>query len=182
MDEMDYDDDDNEVEAEDSDVNSEGEDKDVSFDEVEFARMMREMMGMPPDDTAVVARDTTQGVGRVEELEDSDEEEEKLEDVMQRMEAELKEAGALNLDPTPREAALKGIDKGKGRSLIEERTYNVEESPDEGEVDIDFNLAKNLLESLKGQAGMAGPAGNLMGLMGVKMPRDEGGMRAKKDG
>ncbi|EON65098.1 hypothetical protein W97_04333 [Coniosporium apollinis CBS 100218] len=182
VDEMDYDDDDNEEEAEDSDVSSEGEDKDVSFDEVEFARMMREMMGMPPDDAPVVTHDVRQDVGRVVEVEDSDEEEEKLEDVMQRMEAELKEAGALNLDPTPREAALKGIDKGKGRSLIEERTHNVEESSDEGEVDIDFNLAKNLLESLKGQAGMAGPAGNLMGLMGVKMPRDEGGMRAKKDG
>jgi len=47
------------------------------------------------------------------------------------------------------------------------------EEDDDSELDIDFNLAKNLLESFKGQAGMAGPAGNLMGLMGLQFPRDE---------
>ncbi|KAJ9647345.1 hypothetical protein H2199_002334 [Coniosporium tulheliwenetii] len=184
VDEMDYDDDDDEAGAEDSDVSSEGEDKDVSFDEVEFARMMREMMGMPPDEAqAVVPTRDVREVGRVEELEDSaEEEEENLQDVMQRMEAELKEAGALDLDPTPREAAIKGVEKGKARLPPEEHAHDVAKSSDEGEVDVDFNLAKNLLESLKGQAGMAGPAGNLMGLMGVKMPRDEGDMSAKKDG
>ena len=40
--------------------------------------------------------------------------------------------------------------------------------------DVDLGLAKNILESFKGQTGMAGPAGNLMRAMGVNMPRDEG--------
>ena len=47
-----------------------------------------------------------------------------------------------------------------------------EEESDE-ELDIDFNLAKNLLESFKSQGGMSGPGGNLMGMMGMQLPRDE---------
>lgn len=40
-----------------------------------------------------------------------------------------------------------------------------------------MNLARNLLESLKSQAGMAGPGGNLMGMLGLGMlPRDEDDM------
>jgi hypothetical protein len=39
---------------------------------------------------------------------------------------------------------------------------------------VDVNLAKNLLEAFKGQAGLPGPAGNLMRAMGMNamMPRD----------
>lgn len=46
-------------------------------------------------------------------------------------------------------------------------------SDDEDFNDVDLGLAKNMLESFKGQAGMAGPAGNLMKALGVGMPRDE---------
>lgn len=46
-------------------------------------------------------------------------------------------------------------------------------SDDEEYNDVDLGLAKNMLESFKGQAGMAGPAGNLMKALGVNMPRDE---------
>ncbi|SMR60540.1 unnamed protein product [Zymoseptoria tritici ST99CH_1E4] len=39
---------------------------------------------------------------------------------------------------------------------------------------VDLTLAKNMLESFKGQAGMGGPAGNLMKALGVgTLPRDE---------
>ncbi len=51
-----------------------------------------------------------------------------------------------------------------------------EESSDEGDDldnEININLARNLLESLKSQAGTAGPGGNLMSMMGFQMPRDE---------
>jgi hypothetical protein len=44
VDDMDFDDD------EESEYDSEGEDKDVSFDEKEFSKMMREMMGMPSEE------------------------------------------------------------------------------------------------------------------------------------
>ena len=65
-------------------------------------------------------------------------------------------------------SAIKG--KAKATELVEEES----DESDGGEGnDIDINLAKNLLESFKSQAGMAGPGGNLMGMMGLNMPRDE---------
>lgn len=185
LDEMDYDDDE---EEEDSDEDSEDEDKEVSFDEKEFARMMREMMGMPPegDDQAedTHARgnvDTnTRKAGKIVELnsdeEDSDEDGEEdeakeMQKVMDQIGAELKEAGALNLNP-PTEKSINNAPKlqtTKGSTAEEEDS----DSDSDGEVNIDFNLAKNLLESFKSQAGMAGPGGNLLGMMGMQLPRDE---------
>ena len=37
-------------------------------------------------------------------------------------------------------------------------------------VDVDFNLVKNILESLSTQQGLAGPASNILGSMGVWLP------------
>jgi SGT1 protein len=141
---------------------------DMDFDDDEFAKMMREMMGMPPDDTST-AKELTR---KVEELDSDDNEEDNdIRKLSERMERELNESGALNLDPTPRKIAATKA-SGKGKEKAEE--HSEEESEDDGgEVDIDYNLAKNMLEAFKGQTGMAGPAGNLMGLMGVRMPRDE---------
>ncbi|TLD19461.1 SGT1 domain-containing protein [Venturia nashicola] len=168
MDDMDFDDDEDEDEDEDD---SDEEDKDVSFDEQEFAKMMREMMGMPPNDTSS-AKELTE---RVEELDgdsDDEQEDEEIRKLSERMELELNENGALNLDPTPRRISVTRSSNGKGKEKAKEESS--EESDGEGgEVDIDYNLAKNMLEAFKGQTGMAGPAGNLMGLMGVKLPRDE---------
>ncbi|KUJ10634.1 SGT1-domain-containing protein [Mollisia scopiformis] len=167
MDDMDFDDDEDEEEDEED---SEDEDKDVSFDEKEFARMMREMMGMPPEEDE--AEDPASGLRKVEEVESSDDEDglseaRKIRKVMERMEAELNEAGALNLDPTPRKlSALKGKSK-------EEAEEDADSEDSDDDVNIDYNLAKNLLESFKSQAGMAGPGGNLLGLMGLQFPRDE---------
>ena len=92
---------------------------------------------------------------------------------MEKLEAELKEAGALNLDPTPsKPAGLKGLAKAQqGEDIVRDQDLD-DESEDE-ELDIDFNLAKSLLESFKSQGGMAGPGGNLLGLMGMQLPRDE---------
>lgn len=184
MDDMDIDDD-----EEDSEEDSEDEDKDVSFDENEFAKMMREMMGMPVEEpdvggipSAKVNSSLPKGQ-RIMEI-DSDEEEgeneaEELRKVMQRMEAELNEEGALNLDPTPKKlAALKGKTEASGKKMSAADQDSDEES--DGEVDIDFNLAKNLLESFKSQAGMAGPGGNLMGMMGMQLPRDEDDSKSGK--
>jgi hypothetical protein len=176
MDDMDIDDD--EV----SEDDSEDEDKDVSFDENEFARMMREMMGMPPTEADIstkgVSKPTSQSNKTFEKL-DSDEEDakneaEEIRKVMQRMEAELNEDGALNLDPTPKKlSALKDKSESGQNTVTKAEQDSDDESGDE-EVNIDFNLAKNLLESFKSQAGMAGPGGNLLGMMGMQLPRDEG--------
>ncbi|KAI1190415.1 SGT1-domain-containing protein [Nemania serpens] len=179
LDDMDHDndssDDEEEDEHEDDDESSEAEDRAVSFDEDQFNRMMREMMGLPPDAETRISTAALQE-GPHSKWVDGAEEDEEEEDIRQlaaQMEAELKELGALQLDVKPQgakvltskeSAAIK--DKGKG---IEEPD---EESGDE-EVDIDYNLAKNLLESFKSQAGLAGPAGNLLGMMGLTLPRDE---------
>ncbi|KAH0543997.1 hypothetical protein FGG08_001764 [Glutinoglossum americanum] len=179
-----------EDEDDDESCDDEEEDKDVSFDENEFARMMREMMGMPPVDDGRLdppGYSTTKGkeASRTEKpkpnREDEDEEE-ALRQVMQRMELELNEAGVLDLDPTPKKIAATRIPKssirkgtvGTTATREEGDDHSVESSSDE-EVDIDFNLAKNLLESFKSQAGMAGPSGNLLGMLGMQLPRDEDG-------
>lgn len=182
MDDMDLDDDDDD----DDEYDSEDEDKEVSFDENEFARMMKEMMGMPVEEEDHATGPTSAARGastdKVEEI-DTDEEEdgdeaEEIHKVMKRMEAELNEAGALDLDPKPNKPATLGSSSTKGKSP-EEPINKQEESDSDGEINIDFNLAKNLLESFKSQAGMAGPGGNLMGMMGMQLPRDEDDTYAK---
>lgn len=181
MDDMDVDDDDDDDEDDDDDDDEDSEeDKDVSFDEVEFAKMMREMMGMPTDDMEESTSRAKPGKSRrIEEVDSDDEDEEyeaeELQKVMRRMEAELNEAGALNLDPTPTKiAALSGRKTGnaKDKQQVHKEKDEEEEGSDE-ELNIDFNLAKNLLESFKSQGGMAGPGSNLLGMMGMKLPRDE---------
>ncbi|TGJ80246.1 hypothetical protein E0Z10_g8527 [Xylaria hypoxylon] len=174
FDDMDHDND----SSDDNDESSDDEDKAVSFDEDQFNRMMREMMGLPPEDVTDIPTATPQshlrenGAGNGREDEEGDEED--IRQLTAQMEAELKELGALKLDIKPERAKVLDskesvVSKDKGNGVEEAG----EESGDE-EVDIDYNLAKNLLESFKGQAGLAGPAGNLLGMMGMKLPRDEG--------
>jgi hypothetical protein len=178
MDDMDFDDDDDDDDSN-EDENEDG-DEDVSFDPKEFARMMREVIGVPAtdlEDNMDATNEKPLQHSNNNETSDSDDEEEdeaeEMRKVMERMDAELREAGALDLDPKPRKsAALEGeaSESSKGKDLLGKQDW--EDESDE-EVNIDFNLAKNLLESFKSQAGMAGPGGNIMGMMGMKLPRDE---------
>ena len=172
----------------DSDSDDElGEDKDASFGEDDFTKLMQEMMGMPPEvmselmkgalgaDAAVsqagkfaAERSNTKKSGDASDTAGKEEEEDpEFEAHMRQLEAELRESGALDLS---------GGD-AKARKLKDGTTAEDSDlSSDDGEFDdndIDINLAKNLLESFKAQAGMAGPTGNLMGLMGARMPRDD---------
>ena len=193
MDDMDVDDDNDDSEADSDGVDDDDEDREVSFDEAEFAKMMREMMGMPSaeEEASLNLAGNNKNNGkenrRVEELDsdveensESEDEEIEIRKVMEKMEAELNEAGALNLDPTPRKmAAIKG--KGvmpfsssatKAEGQYDDEEEDEEDSDEDGEVNIDYNLAKNLLESFKSQGGMSGPAGNILGSMGIRLPRD----------
>lgn len=172
LDEMDQDDDEDESDCE-------SEDQEVSFDEDQFASMMREMMGMPADTETDTSHDPHSG----DDSENIDinvpslEEREQLEilQAMQAMEAELQDAGALPVRPSrsqgkintrhPRQTGEEGIASSSGSPIHENET-------DDG-VEIDYNLAKNLLESFKSQGGAPGPGGNLIGLMGMRLPRDE---------
>lgn len=171
FDEMDEDDDDSSLDEE-----SEGEDRDVSFDEQEFARMVREMMGLPADNVAV----TNKGKEKIPALNpdtvEEDSEDEEIRHLSDQMAAELNGHRALDLNPMP--GKLKTL-KANGKECATNPSahigadgVNEEESEDE-EVDIDYNLAKNLLESFNGQAGLAGPVGTMLADMGLQLPRNE---------
>ena len=64
-----------------------------------------------------------------------------------------------------------GADRGSGSAG--ENEGGEEESAEEEELDADFNLVQNMLESFKSQGGMAGPGGNVMSMMGMRLPRDD---------
>ena len=177
LDDMDKDDDEgNSTTSEDSE--DEGEDTDVSFDEDAFAKMMREMMGMAPVDGGSKAETgfslhEDDGVLSVS----SDEGDEKgVGQAMQDIENELREAGALDLNPeqeakgpeSQRKAIDKGSSNGQSKPIMEEGDASEDE-----DANVDFNLAKNMLESFKSQGGAAGPGGNMMSVMGMRLPRDE---------
>ncbi|KAK7414131.1 hypothetical protein QQX98_006993 [Neonectria punicea] len=175
LDDMDADDDD-------SDEDSEFEDKEVGFDEEAFARMMREMMGLPDiePDNSTGAKGKTPAEPKSTKPEFIDEEEEEIKKLTSEFEAELNQHGALKLDPTtdkkPRVKEKSEISEPTGTFSTSKGIMESDDGEDENseeEVDIDYNLAKNLLESFKSQAGMSGPTGNLLGMMGFQLPRDE---------
>lgn len=179
---MDEDDDFSDDDEDDSDDDSEDEDKEVSFDEEEFAKMMREMMGLPSEKETVKS---TKDSGHNAHKGVDDDEDEEIRQLAAQMEAELKGHGALKLDAGPQDIKTKTIKEkqqpdihGKGKEVQraekgKEEGEGEEEESGEEEVDIDYNLAKNLLESFKSQAGMAGPTSNILGMMGMHLPRDE---------
>lgn len=175
LDEMDEDDDED---VSDSEMESDGEDRNVSFDEEEFSRVMREMMGIPSGTTLGVG--SSRGREKINEVLtdplEEDSEDEEIRKLSEQMEAELRGHDALTLDPvTSKPKTIKG--KGKevaAKSSPEMETDELDqEQSGEEEVDIDYNLAKNLLESFKGQAGLAGPVGTILAGMGIRLPRDE---------
>ncbi|KAK2800580.1 hypothetical protein FQN51_005963 [Onygenales sp. PD_10] len=173
MDSDDFDDDSDEF-------SSDGEDKEVSFDEDEFSKMMQEMMGLPSKPEGSARPVTSK---RIQELDSGDEEEEddreQIEELSRQMEAELKETGVLDLK-RPSDKKGKGKEKSiKGKEPAHGLGEGHEEDEDEDEHEeydmesMDYNLAKNLLESLRSQAGAAGPGSNLLGMMGMNLPPDD---------
>jgi len=99
-----------------------GEDKDGSFDEAEFERAMKDMMGMPADD---VEKSGLLAEARKLALEDEQiggepDEDEEMRKVMEVMERELKGHGALDLDAdkTLKRGVPKNRYKGEGKSQM----------------------------------------------------------------
>lgn len=182
------------------DDTAKAQDEEAPFDEDEFSKMMCELMGMPADvmkeimnaPTAQLKDDKARRElvrkhaasfvsNAAPENLDSDAENEiddteEIQNLMKRMEMELNETGALNLDPTPRK--LKAV-KGKGKQKVEEDDSDEGDDGEDYSEDIDINLARNLLESFKSQTGMAGPGGNLLGMLGLQLPRDSDDVKSK---
>jgi len=139
----------------DDEDDSEGDE--VSFDEKRFTSLMREMMGLPPDDMARVDPDP----GDSQDLHQSTDQNDPKEDT------EVERLASKGI-------AFAGSRRSKDKQKkVEDEFDEIDEPSDDEDINIDYNLAQNLLESLKGQVGAAGPASNLMGLMGMAMPRDE---------
>lgn len=107
-------------------------------------------------------------------------EDEDMQAFMRQMEAELRGTGVLDLNQASssssrgKQVAASGGAKSGPLKDIDEDGDELSSDDDDIDNEIDVNLARNLLESLKSQAGMAGPGGNLMGMLGLGMlPRDE---------
>jgi hypothetical protein len=171
-DDDDDDDDDDETGAMDSE-SSDAEDTAVKFDEEAFAELMRGAMGISTSAPSTRPGHTVEVAAPNEPARPGDNEE--LSELAAQFEAELRQHGALKLDNLPARAAV-ADGKGKGKERATDGATSSDDSDaasEDGEMDIDYNLAKNILESFKSQAGMAGPAGNLLGMFGVQLPRDE---------
>ncbi|KAI9685233.1 MAG: hypothetical protein M1822_004606 [Bathelium mastoideum] len=180
---MDFDDDDD-----DSDDDNEG--KDTSLESEEFQKKMEEFMKMPAQERPkAIARNMEKMMQELDEddlIEQDDDDAQEMRNIMKSMENELKKAGALNLDAQAsdpnqisepkrrrngRSSRIRDLEKANSE---EEDESENEESEDEAEEnDIDYNLAKNIMEAFKAQGGMAGPAGNMLAQMGIQFPRDE---------
>ena len=171
LDDMDDDDDEDSTS---SDNTEGGEDVDASFNEEQFTQMMKGMMGrskarVTTDDSIHTTAGITQDV---EPSVSADEEDyEAVEQNMHDIEKELREAGALDLGLKPPSVMSKLQHENVVRPSIAPAAADGD--VDDKEMNIDFNLAKNMLESFKSQGGMPGPGSNLMGLMGIHLPRDE---------
>ena len=161
--------DDYDSDTDEEDMSSDGEDKDASFDEEEFSRMMKEMMGMPSQAGLQGSSRPSASRSRVEELDsESEDDTEQIKELSKQMEAELRGTGVLDLN-------RKAKALGNKQTLADGKSGEEEDGdmPELDEEDIDINFAKNLLESLQGQAGTAGPAGNMLSMMNLAMPKDD---------
>ncbi|KAF3942119.1 hypothetical protein ABW19_dt0205759 [Dactylella cylindrospora] len=154
-------DDDDDADDDEGDISTDDEDRDASFDEREFSRLMREMMGLPAESNV-----NTPPLEE-EEISDDDGEEMSIRQTMAKMEQELVAAGAL--DPDRPGASVEADKEGRGRKRKPKQRLAADE-----DAQIQYEIAKNMLESLKMQGGDVGPAANMLRSMGFAMPRDDG--------
>lgn len=166
-------------------TDSDGEDKGISFDEDQFSSMMREMMGMPAnkagnadpqsssEDDSDDSDDLHAGGSNAQGVEGDNEI--SIHEVMKAMEMELADAGVIQKISAPKLNEPMPQTQSHSSELQgpEAPKFAPVQESDTDDVDIDYNLAKNLLESFKSQHGAAGPGGNLLGLIGMRLPRDE---------
>ncbi|OAL75242.1 regulatory factor Sgt1 [Trichophyton violaceum] len=155
----------------DEEFSSDGEDKEASFDDEEFSRMMKEMMGMPTASN----KGSSFRPKRIQDLDggssDGNDDSGEIEDMSKKMEAELRQAGFFDQFKSKKAAKGKTPIRGNGVGSVHQEESDDEYDLDENEVDI--NLARNLLESLGSQGGSSGPGSNMLGMMGMKIPKGD---------
>lgn len=140
------------------------EDADISFNQTEFSETLQSLVSSAG--TAPLAGTATSNDKKIY-AKDSD-----VQEISAQIEAELRSHGALHIEQPQK--AIKVNRKGKQRMTAAAETDNDGgTSDDNSEVNVDINLARNILEGFKSQGGTSGPVGNLLGLMGFQIPRDE---------
>ncbi|PHH58553.1 hypothetical protein CDD81_5382 [Ophiocordyceps australis] len=136
---------------------STSEDGEVRFDDGAYSELLGRMMEFAP--LPCLAMDSTRQnqdddmVSRTSRLDSHDE----IQQLSAGMEAELRHHKLLQLDGI-------GGQAGGGQAGHD----NVQ-----GQQQVDYHVARNLLQSFKSQGGEAGPTGNLLGILGLGLPRDE---------
>ncbi|EFQ97523.1 hypothetical protein MGYG_00564 [Nannizzia gypsea CBS 118893] len=155
----------------DDEFSSDGEDKEASFDEEEFSRMMKEMMGMPPASNKASSFRPKRIQDIDGESSDSVDDSGEIEDMSKKMEAELRQAGFFEQFNSKK--AIKGKAPIRGDDIDRARKEESDEEEELDETGIDINLARNLLESFGSQGGASGPGSNMLGMMGMKLPKDD---------
>ncbi|KAL8726901.1 MAG: hypothetical protein Q9166_006390 [cf. Caloplaca sp. 2 TL-2023] len=162
LDDMDQDDDSDNVDESGSDGSKDEDiEKDVQFDEDRFASMMKKMIGLP---TVVATGGSIHphskanfGTPEIEHINEDNE----IRKVMQNMEAELREAGALSLEHPPTDEThskqlLLSKNKSTGNTALPQSSWaheaSQEQSPpdddDDDEVNINVDRAEELLNRL----------------------------------
>ncbi|KAF2260006.1 SGT1-domain-containing protein [Lojkania enalia] len=157
---------------EDSDDSDDNEDDDEQADKEfeEYERTFEKFLTLSSAEKSALLDDARE-LAQVEEAEK--EEDEEIKKLSEMMEAELFSHGALNLGAKKNSGVkpVMGDGEGRGKAKLEEFLEEVDDN-DVEYLDEDYNLAENMLQAFKGQAGMAGPAGNLMSMMGICFPPD----------
>ncbi|KAL8832952.1 MAG: hypothetical protein Q9170_004633 [Blastenia crenularia] len=135
--------------------------EEIDFDEDRFTSMMRDMMGLPPVAALDNAADlgAKPGLGAAAQMQkDSVEEKQEIREVMDDMEEELRQAGALSLEPLPEEiiadperlslpsAQNSGATTVSDMPRFSEASTNEESAVDDEVLNIDFDRVKDLLK------------------------------------
>ena len=147
----------------------------ISFDEARFTNIMRGWSS----DLSNIRRETllntamTQGPGLAGDSEvDAHDNDEEIETFSKAMESELLQLGALQ-NTGSKDSRTISLTKAVGLDESRCNLANQESHDEEAMEDTDLNLATNILQSFRSQAGLAGPGGNLMSLLGIRPPRDD---------
>ncbi|XP_075492699.1 protein ecdysoneless homolog [Primulina tabacum] len=147
--------------------------KDLDFDADQFMKHIESVMGVPG------SKDDGSDVDLEEEsisdmdFDDYEDHSEDIEDGGEGFMDSYSDALNQELKTTTLNKTFEHAKEQSSRKK-DEGTSGVSDEMEFTPVDVDFNLVKNLLESVSSQEGLPGPASNLLGLMGVKLPDEAG--------
>ena len=151
----------------------------IEFNEARFMTIMKGWSSGPSKicQEMLSAKTTQRGLDIASDSRvDAHDSDEQLEKLSKAMESELLGLGALQNTGSKNPRAIPFAEAFRlDESRLDTAQQENQEHGGEEEDSTDLNLATNMLESFKSQAGLAGPGGNLMGLLGIRLPRDDDG-------